>query len=268
MIQKNRIGAGALISRPDVFPSRAAMLEEGAAGHIQLMMIPLDTDEFQKNIEIVEPYAGKIRVHAPHHKQNINPCAPGLFLDPKSAGNFIENAMNQTCEAADRTGSDIIVLHAGGYIPGNREEAIRTFHEFLDLYPDDRYILESLPILINEPLFLGVTPDELRTVGDGRINGFCADFPHLWCSSITHEIPYEDMLADMDKLPIRFSHLSGTPGPTLGRQHLLFTDPQNRFNLDLIIPFLMDHPNLEISLEFPHDDPAIIRSQIEIVSNL
>ena len=72
----------------------------------------------------------------------------------------------------------------------------------------------------------------------------------------------------MSTLPLKFSHLSGTPGPLEDRQHLLLDDPDNGFKLDRIRPFLKDHSDLEISLEFPHDDPAIIRAQIQIVSDL
>jgi hypothetical protein len=268
MIKTTRFGAGCLLSRPEVFESRVHMLEKGEIGHVQLMMIPESTLEFQQNIEVFESYTGKIRVHAPHHIQQVNPCAPDLF----SAGisediqTHIEKAMNQTFEAADRTGSKIIVLHAGRYQRGHFNEAAARFHNFLDQFPDPRYILESLPGLQRGYAYLGTTPDELKILGGSRITGYCPDFPHLWCTSLARGIPYPDLLTDMGTLPLRFSHLSGSPGPQIDRQHLLFDDPENRFMVDLIRPFLQIHQELEISLEFAVDDPAVITRQITIAS--
>ena len=207
---------------------------------------------------------GEIRIHAPHHSQKINPCAPELYPtgDSHETRQYIEEAMYQTFEAADRTGSDIIVLHAGRYLQGNLEESVHTFHEFLDQYPDERYILENLPDLKVQPQFLGTSPEELRTISEGKFQGFCIDFPHLWCTSISQGRSYQDYLSEMSKLPIKFSHLSGTHGPLSDRQHLLFDDPENQYDLHLIKGFLTKHPDLEISLEFSHDDPEIIREQI------
>ena len=85
----------------------------------------------------------------------LNSIFPGIG---KTTRAYIEQAMNQTFEAADRTGSKIIVLHAGRYLPGDRENAVHTFHDFLDQYPDERYILENLPDLKTTPPFLGTSP--------------------------------------------------------------------------------------------------------------
>lgn len=246
------------------------MLESGVIGHVQLMMIPESESGFQQKIEVFEPYAGKIRVHAPHHTQQVNPCAPDLFSTGITGDihDHIEIAMSQTLEAADRTCSEIIVLHAGRYQKGDFDEAVCRFHEFLDKYPDRRYILESLPDLSSGPAFLGTTPDELKVLGAGTISGYCPDFPHLWCTALARRIPYPEILARMETLPLRFSHVSGTPGPHSDRQHLLFDDPDNRFSLTQIKSFLDDHQELELSLEFATDDPEVIRQQVAIASAL
>ena len=246
------------------------MLENHEIGHVQLMMIPDAQPAFEREIEVFEPYSGNIRIHAPHHTQRVNPCAPGLFTEGISGKvtDHIERAMYQTYEAADRTGSDIIVLHAGRYLPGEKAEAIAAFHDFLDRYPDTRYVLESLPDLTPGPRYLGITPDELHLLGGDIITGYCPDFPHLWCTSVANRVPFADILAGMDTLPIRFSHLSGSPGPQGEKQHLLFDDPDNRFCLDQIRSFIQNHPSLEISLEFGTDDTTIIRNQLRIISAL
>jgi hypothetical protein len=267
MIEATRFGAGCLLTQPEVFASRAEMLDSGSIGHVQLMVIPDTPNNFQNNIEPFESYPGKIRIHAPHHFQQVNPCDPDLFsLGIADICGHIETAMTQTFEAADRTCSRIIVIHAGRYQHGHKEEAIARFHEFLDKYPDPRYSLESLPDLQQGPAYLGTTPDELKILGADHINGYCPDFPHMWCTSKVRNIQYQDLLVGMDELGITFSHLSGSPGPEHERQHLLFDDPDNRFNLGLIRSFLLDHPNLELSLEFAVDDPAVIMRQVAIGS--
>ena len=270
MIKSTRFGAGCLLSRPEVFPSRAEMLDNREIGHVQLMITPVPTQIFQQNIETFEPYSGNIRIHAPHHAQGVNPCNPALYtgVTNRDVHEHIEEAMVQTLEAADRTRSEIIILHAGRYQAGMKDEAINTFHLFLDQYPDSRYVLESLPNLQTGYQYLGITPDELKILGEDRITGYCPDFPHLWCSAQVLEIPYSDMLNAMSTLPLRFSHLSGSSGPYSDKQHLFFDDPENQFDHYSLIHFLADHQDLEISLEFATDDPEVIRNQIRIASQL
>lgn len=263
-------GAGCLLRTPEVFPVWGEMLEQGEIGHVQLLTTPVASQDYSSHLEIFESYPGYIRVHAPHHVQGVNPCNPELFAQGRGDDlrNYIEEAMAQTSEAADRTGSEIIVLHAGRYRPEERSEAIATFHAFLDVYPDDRYILETLPDLKHGYRFLGITPGELRELAGQKITGFCLDFPHLWCTAQAQGIPYHQLLNEMGSLPLKFSHLSGSPGPGSDRQHLFFDDPQNAFDLPLLRSFLSNHPDLEISLEFATDDPDIIRQQIRIASTL
>ncbi len=243
------------------------MLDNGSIGHVQLMVIPQSDQDFHKNIEPFETHKGKIRIHAPHHFQQVNPCDPDLFSSGiEDINRHIETAMYQTFEAADRTGSETIVIHAGRYRHGDKEEAIARFHTFLDQYPDPRYVLESLPDLQRGPVYLGTTPDELKILGAGTIKGYCPDFPHLWCTASVRGIPYQDLLKGMAALGMKFSHLSGSPGPDSDRQHLLFDDPNNKFSLGLIRSFLTEHNNLELSLEFAVDDPAVILRQVSIGS--
>lgn len=265
-----RFGAGCLLRTPDIFPVWGEMLEQGEIGHVQLLITPVASQDFSPNLETFESYPGHIRVHAPHHIQGVNPCNPELFAQGRGENvrSYIEEAMAQTSEAADRTGSEIIVLHAGRYRPGEREEAIATFHTFLDTYPDDRYILETLPGLRNGYRFLGTTPGDLKELAGQTITGFCLDFPHLWCTAQAHGTSYHQFLDEMACLPLKFSHLSGSPGPGSDRQHLFFDDPENAFDLPMLRSFLSSHPDLEISLEFATDDPDIIRQQIRIATTL
>lgn len=267
MIKPTQFGAGCLLTQPEVFSSRAELLDNGSIGHVQLLVIPQSDVRFQANIEVFEPYYGKIRIHAPHHFHQVNPCDPDLYSSGiPDIGDHIESAMSQTLEAADRTGSEIIVLHAGRYRHDQREEAIARFHNFLDLYPDPRYILESLPDLQRGPTYLGTTPDELEILGAGIVKGVCPDFPHLWCTSKVRDVPYLEILEGMARLGMKFSHLSGSPGPESDRQHLLFDDPDNMFNLGLLRSFLTVHKDLELSLEFAVDDPVVIMRQVTIGS--
>lgn len=270
MIKYTRFGAGCLLSRPEVFLSRAEMLDNREIGHVQLMITPVPANIFQRNIETFEPYAGKIRIHAPHHTQGVNPCDPILYAGVinRDVHEHIEEAMVQTLEAADRTRSEIIILHAGRYQTSMKEEAINTFHSFIDQYPDNRYVIESLPNLQTGYQYLGITPDELKILGKDKITGYCPDFPHLWCTAQVLGIPYSEMLSGMSTLPLRFSHLSGSNGPYSDRQHLLFDDPENQFDHYSLSHFLNVHQDLEISLEFATDDPEVIRKQIRIASQL
>ncbi|HWQ68320.1 MAG TPA: xylose isomerase [Methanospirillum sp.] len=270
MTDNQHIGVGCLSCRPDILSTRTAMLDAGQAGHIQLLIIPGHPESTDQSLEICESYTGMIRIHAPHHLHQVNPCAPDLFpgKKPDSIAHYIEDAMALTCEAADRTASPVIVIHAGQYLPGTKNEAIFRFHEFLDTYQDPRFILESLPALVPGLPFLGTTPEELEQLGKHQIAGYCLDFPHLWCTAESTGSPIANLMEQMENLPICFSHLSGSPGADSEHQHLLFDDPENRYDLTIAHSFLSHHQNLEVSLEFATNDPDVIRDQIRILTHL
>ncbi len=259
-----RFGAGCLSSSPSVFLNRMDMVREGVSVHTQLMIIPEERRVFENHLELYETCAGTIRIHAPHHTQHVNPCEPALYASGLTipVTDHIEMAMEQTLEAADRTKSPFIVLHAGRYTKGTAPEAIARFHAFLDRYPDPRYILETLPILgCGHPL-LGITPGELLTLANGKIRRFCHDLPHIFCTSQALGIPYEEFLSSFDAVPASFFHLSGTPGTGTAIQHLSLGDPGNMLPHAPAKAWFTRHPEIEVSVEIASDDPAVVRAEL------
>ena len=264
----NRIGAGSLSTNPEVFKNRIYLFDDNVIGHTQLMIIP-ESDESLEQIIDLNPDMPVI-IHAPHHCQYVNPCDKELFSPPGSADrdSFIEEAMNLTFHAADALDSDTIIFHAGRYRNGKKDEAIGLFHEFLDCYYEPRLTLELISHLRVEDPYLGVTPDELKILGSNKVKGFCIDFPHLFCTSCMIKKPYGDLLAEMKQFPIKYSHISGTPGPDTDDQHLLLDDPDNILPMAPIRTFLTDYPEMEIGLEIGTDDPSEVAMQVRLLSEL
>jgi len=128
--------------------------------------------------------------------------------------------MSRTFEAADTLGADTIVIHAGLYEPGGRPAAREEFHRFLDSYPDPRFTLENLPAVFRGRPMLGTTAEELVNLTDGRIQGFCLDFAHLYCAANCLRTPYSRALEPFRALNIRHFHLSNTEEDSIADHHL------------------------------------------------
>jgi hypothetical protein len=150
-----------------------------AIGHIQVQIVPLARPTFRDRLAAVAATAIPTAIHAPHHSHGVNPCAPAAYDDRPlpEIEEYIEEAMAQTYEAADALGAEVIVLHAGRYLPGERAAAEDEFPNFLDRYPDPRLALENLPAVYAGYPLLGNTAHDLGPSPAQRSPGSASTSP-------------------------------------------------------------------------------------------
>jgi len=265
-----RIGAGVRSDDEQTFAALAARHHDGRIDHIQVQVIPGGERSFQNDFSRIADAGVRIVIHAPHHAHGVNPCAPCAYDErPKTEIEaWIEAALAQTAEAADMTGADKIVLHAGRHLPGRRDEAEATFAAFLDDYFDPRFILENLPSVYADYPLLGNDAGDLLALGGGRIRGFCLDFAHLFCTANYRNISYSNLLAPFGKLDIRLFHLSNSRRGSVTDEHLPLDHPEGGLDFGAIIPFIAAHPGVDTSLEYKENDPAVYDRQLRVFDAL
>lgn len=176
--------------------------------------------------------------------------------------------MARTSDAADILGTDAIVLHAGEYAPGRREEAVAAFSEFLDRYGDPRFLLENLPPHRGHMQMLGCTAPELAEIALNRVGGFCLDFAHLHCTASASAQPFRGLLAGFRILPIRLHHLSGTPAGSTVDRHLPLDHPENGLDLPAVVAWIRAYPGIPTSLELHGAGSSEYRTQAAVFARL
>jgi endonuclease IV len=265
-----RIGAGVRIDDDQTFAALAARYHEGRIDHIQVQVIPGRERSLRDHLDLIADAGVRIVVHAPHHAHGVNPCAPSAYDDrpKKEIEAWIESALVQTAEAADRTGADRIALHAGRYLPGRRDEAEATFAAFLDDHFDLRFILENLPSVYADYPLLGNEAADLAALGGGRIRGFCLDFPHLFCTANYLSRPFGDLLAPFAALDLRLFHLSNSRRGSITDEHLPLDHPDGGLDFGAVVPFIAAHPGVDVSLEYKENDPAVYDRQVIVFDTL
>ena len=230
----------------------AGLYKEHAIDHIQVQAVPLPGQAFEEHLAAVAATGIPSIIHAPHHSHGVNPCAPAAYDDRPltEIEAHIELAMNQTFEAADTLGAETIVLHAGRYRPGEHAAAEEEFSRFLDHYFDPRLTLENLPAVFRGRPMLGTTAEELVDLADGRIQGFCLDFAHLYCAANYRNIPYPEALEPFQALNIRHLHLSNTTEGSIADRHLPLDHPGGGLPFPEVVRCIRAHPEVPVSLEY------------------
>jgi endonuclease IV len=264
------IGAGVRSDDIATFNTLSGMYDAGTIDHIQLMVIPEKHHTFKKRLETITTSNARIFLHAPHHGQGVNPCAPAAFDQRERAeiDKWIEDAMALTFEAADILGTPIIVLHAGRYEDGKKEEAFHCIREFLREYGDPRLILENLPEVYAGYHLLGSTAEELARIGTGLVNGYCLDFAHLYCTTNYLKLDYNNELEGFEKLPVRLHHLSNSERGSIKDQHLELDHPNGGLDFATVIGYIRRHPGVHTSLEYKNNNAEIYYEQLEVFDRI
>ena len=245
-----RIGATLRTTDTGLLRGFAALYARGCIDHIQVRVIPGKT--FSRDLAAIAASGIPATVHAPHHGHGVNPCAPAAYNDRPltEIKKHIEQAMNQTLEAADALGAETIIIHAGWYEPGGRSAALDEFSRFLDRHFDPRLTLENLPAVFRGRPMLGTTAEELAALAGGRLQGFCLDFAHLYCAANYLKIPYPEALEPFQALNIRHFHLSNTEEDSIADRHLPLDHPGSGLPFRDVIQYIRTRPEVPVSLEY------------------
>ena len=248
----------------------AGLYEERAIDHIQVQAVPLPRPTFEEHLAAVAATGIPAVIHAPHHSHGVNPCAPAAYDDRPltEIKDHIEQAMNQTLEAADTLGAETIVLHAGRYLPGEHAAALNEFPRFLDCYFDPRITLENLPSVYAGYPLLGNDARELAALAGGRITRFCLDFPHLACTTNHRRLSFAEELERFESLDVTLHHLSNIRRGSITDEHLELDHPNGGLDLVAVFARLRQHKTIPTTLEYKQDSPAVYARQVRVFAGL
>jgi len=249
------IGASVKSTATEVYQDLCRMYNQRMIDHIQVLIIPKADRLFHHDLGLLAEQDARIIIHAPHHGQGVNPCAPSAYdsRSKQEIGEYLDQAMNQTYEAADTLRAGLIVLHAGWFEEGERASASAGFSEFLDRHHDPRLILENLPARFRGRPMLGTTVDELKMLAGGRVRGFCLDFAHLYCAANSLGRSFREELIRFEDLPVGLHHLSNTKAGSTSDLHLALDHPEGGMPLDQVVRSVIKRPEVHTSLEYRHD---------------
>jgi sugar phosphate isomerase/epimerase len=251
------------------FRSLVPLYAEGRIDHIQIQLVPEDDRSLSGRLQEFGAVDLPLVLHAPYHSHGVNPCQPGAFQDiaPAHAREKLDAAMQQTFEAADTLGSPLIILHAGVYEAGTRDEAVAGFLAFRETYPDRRLVLENLPAFFRGVPMLGTTAAELEMLSAPGHPGICLDFAHLYCTANYYGRLFSDELAGYERMAIRHHHLTNTEKGSIRDRHLALDHPDGGLDFSLVIPSIQRRPAVGTSLEY-RTDAGFYRHQLACLDTL
>ena len=264
------LGCTVQLDDPETLALLAALYEEGTIRHIQVQAIPLPPALFRERIAAIAATGIPSVVHAPHHSHGVNPCAPAAYDDraPREIRSHIELAMSQTFEAADTLGAKTIVLHAGRYLPGERQGAEEELSVFLDRHADPRLALENLPAVYAGYPLLGNTAGELAALAAKKIVRFCLDFPHLACTANYRGLAFAEELERFESFDVTLHHLSNIRRGSITDEHLELDHPDGGLDLAAVFSRLRRHPAVPTTLEYKQDSPEVYTRQVQVFARL
>jgi endonuclease IV len=136
--------------------------------YIELFAIP---GTFKNTIDYWKQFDIPFIIHAPH-------SAAGMNLSQKEERKNNREKLQETFQFADNLNAEYIIFHAG--VNGNIEEVMYQLHFFAD----KRCLIENKPFRgLNNGMCIGVTPEEIISIIDKLLIGFCLDFGHAICAA-------------------------------------------------------------------------------------
>jgi endonuclease IV len=136
--------------------------------YIELFAVP---GTFKNTIDYWKQFDIPFIIHAPH-------SAAGVNLSQKEERKNNREKLQETFQFADTLNAEYIIFHAG--VNGNIEEVIYQLHFFAD----KRCLIENKPFRgLSNGICIGTTPEEIISIMDELLIGFCLDFGHAICAA-------------------------------------------------------------------------------------
>ncbi len=154
-------------------------------------------------------------LHAPHSVAGFNPA------DPSCRDTNLE-MVKQAEEFFYALLPEFVIFHPG--LDGDQREAVFQFRTFESQAPSmyEKVFIENKPqVGLRGERCLGASPEEIRFLMSGTGRGFCLDFGHAICYSISAGKGWKDVLADFLTMDPAVYHLcDGFYSPKDGHEHL------------------------------------------------
>ena len=259
-----RIAGATKLHDQEALPVFARLVEDGRLDGIQVYVRgPLTPDDRL----VLEGYAAleaRFVVHAPHHKDGFNPVEPTapFRLSLAEGRARLRDGMTASLEVADLLDADRIIIHGGCLVESTPAEGLAAMALYFDEWADPRLLLENLPAISRDLRFFGVSADELRTLGHGRVQGYCLDLAHLYVASNYFGWEFAVALAAFDDLPVLFHHLSNTPAKSVLDRHTPLDAPGGGVPFEHVFAWIRAHPENTTCLEYKDAGGGLYEGQL------
>ena len=270
MSRPYRIAGAVKIRDPASADALAGLARDARLDGIQVYvagpLTPVDRAAIDAHASLPTAFA----VHAPHHEDGVNPVeptAPG-DLSPVEGRARLEAGMSAALEAADLLAADTVVFHAGCVVRHAPTEALAAMAAFLDDWTDPRLVLENMPAIHRDLVFVGTSATELAALGDGRVPGYCLDLAHLYVASNYRGWDYGVALAAFGDLPVRYHHLSNSPAGSIRDRHLPLDAPGGGVPFEHAISWIAAHASTMTCLEYKTAGGGVYDAQLAVFDNL
>lgn len=259
-----RIAGASKLHDPEALPVFARLVEDGRLDAVQVYVRSPLTPDDRWTLEGYAALETRLVVHAPHHRDGLNPVEPtapdGLAAAEGQAR--LRAGMTVALEAADLLDADRIVIHGGCLVTSSPAEGIAAMAAFFDEWADPRLLLENLPAVSRDLHFLGTSADELRALGNGHVRGYCLDLAHLYVAANYYGWEYAKALAAFDALPVLYHHLSNSPSGSVLDRHTPLDAPDGGVPFEHAFAWIREHPENMTCLEYKDAGGGLYEGQL------
>lgn len=265
-----RIAGAVRLRDPEALPVFARLVGDGRLDAVQVYVPGPLTPDDRRRLDAYLALDTRFIVHAPHHRDGVNPVEPTApyGLTPAEGRARLRDGMGAALESADLLGADRVVIHGGCLVGSTPAGAIDAMASFLDEWTDPRLLLENLPAVSRDLRFYGTSADELRALGDGRIQGYCLDFAHLYVAANHFGWDYTAALAAFDHLPVRYHHLSNSPAGSVLDRHTPLDAPGGGVPFEHAFTWIRAHPENATCLEYKNTAAGLYEGQLGVFDAL
>ncbi len=259
-----RIAGAVKVHDPAALPVFARLIGDGRLDGVQVYVRGTLTSGDHRTLEGYAALGTRCVVHAPHHKDGLNPVeptAPG-DLTPAEGAARLEAGITASIEAADLLGADWIVAHGGCLVRHTPAQGLAAMAAFLEDWPDPRLVLENMPAISGGLHFLGTSAEELLALGGGRVQGYCLDLAHLYVASNYFGWEYAAALAAFEPLPVVFHHLSNSPAGSVRDRHIPLDAPDSGVPFEHAMAWIRAHPANTTCLEYKDAGGGLYEAQL------
>lgn len=165
--------------------------------YIELFVVPYSLETMPRWKELSIPYV----LHAPH-------SAVGLNIADSSRRDANLALVKQVEDFFYALSPAFVIFHPG--VEGDLQESILQLRSFGDRFPGmyQKVVIENNPrVGLADERCLGASPEEIRLLLDGTKRGFCLDFSHATCYSVSAKKEWKEEIAKFIKLRPQIYHL-------------------------------------------------------------
>lgn len=192
-----KIGLKLWSTNVDYIYAAADLYRRNMFDYLELFTVPGSTETLPLWKKLGVPYV----LHAPH-------SAAGLNVSDSSSRNTNLTLVEQVEEFFHALSPAFVIFHPGE--DGDLRESIFQIRAFGVRFPKvyQKVVIENNPkIGLEGQKCIGASPEEIRLLLEGTGRGFCLDFSHAACYSVSAKKEWKEELAKFSTLGPQMYHL-------------------------------------------------------------